>query len=283
MNKKIIDNQEHIRIFYAVQTCDSKSYQNPKRYCSDSKTEVSKKCVTSFLQSVKYCADLAPNTEHNIIIIDDESTEELVDYLNKLVKKFSAEHIKINLVKLPKEYSGIAGSIKYCYEWMQNTSTENKDLVYQIQDDYMFDERAIYEIISIWFQMYQETGTHAIVTPFNMSFMWLTHYRNWASPRTVIVGEWRYWIQIYDCTCSWLTSREQFTQHWSLYYEFFRRIPLPDSVDFLENKSLNYMFTQRKVLGLTPVQSLAWHMQTEADKDPHVDWRPLWNSIDINI
>jgi len=279
----IIDTQKHIRIFYAVQTCDIKSYQHQERFCSNDRTEISKKCVTSFLQSVKYCADLAPNTEHTILIVDDGSSTDLVDYLDRLVNKFADKSVKINFEILPKENSGIAGSIKHCYLWLLSNAKNDIDLVYQIQDDYMFESCAVYEMIGMWFQMYQETGSHAVISPYNDVYQWLTHYRNRPTPRAIIVGEWRYWIQMYDCSCSWLTSKEQFSSNWDLYLDFFDLITSATESEKLEAKSLNYMFTRRSILGLIPVQSLAFHMQSEFEKDPHIDWRPIWDAIDIDI
>jgi len=278
----IIDNQKHIRIFYAVQTCDIKSYQGRARFCSDNRTEISKKCVTSFLQSVKYCADHAPNTEHTVLIVDDGSSAELVDYLNRAINKFADQRIKIEFQKLPTENSGIEGSIKHCYLWLLGNAKKDSDLVYQVQDDYMFEPHAVYEMISIWYQMYQETESHSVVSPYNSAYPWLTNYRNSPTPRAVIVGEWRYWIQMYDCSCSWLTSKEQFSKNWDLYLDFFALIAAMEP-DALENKSLNYMFTRRGILGLMPVQSLAFHMQSDLEKDPHIDWRPIWDAIDTNF
>ena len=50
----------------------------------------------------------------------------------------------------------------------------------------------------------------------------------------------------------------------------------------LEQRSLNYMFVQRGVLGLVPVNSLAWHMQMEEDRDPYIPWQPIWDAIDVD-
>jgi hypothetical protein len=43
------------------------------------------------------------------------------------------------------------------------------------------------------------------------------------------------------------------------------------------------MFTQRGILGIMPMNSVALHMQGPAEKDPYIDWKTLWDSIDENI
>ena len=270
-----------IQVHYALQTCDTKSFQIQKRFCSDSKTEVVMKCVVSFFNAVRRCSIEKPNSHHTVAIIDDHSHPDMVNFLKTCISVYTSDNLKIEFIPLTDK-TGIRASIRECYLWLQNNG---KDFVYQVQDDYMFLDDAIIEMIDTWFQMHAETGTHAIMSPWNDKHSWLSQYRNRATPRTVIVGKTRYWIQFYDCSCSWLTSHQQFSQHWDLYETFFYLITkvTPTNGD-LENKSLNYMFSQRQVLGLCPVdKSLAFHMQSELEKDPHVDWKPIWDSIDINI
>ena len=81
-------------------------------------------------------------------------------------------------------------------------------------------------------------------------------------------------------SCSFLTSHEQFSQHWDLYHCFLDLIDKKNSRE-LENVSLNYMLTKRGVLGLIPINSLALHLQSDLEKDPHINWEILWNSINL--
>lgn len=267
-----------IEIHYAYQTCDTKSHQNEKRFCGDNRTELSKKSLKSFLLSVKYCVEKNKEVKHNIIIIDDHSTQELKDYILECKEKFTQEKILIEFFEMG-EKTGIKNSIEKCYMWMQENG---KDLVYQVQDDYMFIESAIYEMIDVFFQIKAETGSDCLISSYNDSWLWLTAYRNRPTPRTVIVSKHRYWIQYYDMSCSFLTSHENFSQHWDLYNSFFYFIDNKQKhKNDLENKSLNYMLTQRGVLGLVPISSVAFHMQSDLEKDPHIDYRPLWNSINV--
>lgn len=265
-----------INIHYALQTCDKKSYQNNKRFCSDDRTEISKICISSFVQSVRNCALNVKGAYHFITIFVDDCTVELNEFLAELPKKYNQPNLVINLKQLDNK-DGIRGSIEECYKWLM---LNGKDLVYQVQDDYLFTPDCIETCIDMYFQMQNEVKTHAVISPYNDPNNWLTSYRNKVTPRVVIMGKKGYWIQYYDCSCSFLTSHNQFKQHWDLYELFFEKIQYRKNDD-LENKSLNYMFTQRGVLGLIPVNSLAYHMQSELEKDPHTDWRPLWNSIKL--
>jgi hypothetical protein len=267
-------NQAH----YALQTCDVKSYQGQKRFASDSRTEISKKCIKSFLNSIVECTLQKPEITHTVAIIDDHSSKELVSFIERIKEEYQSEKIIINFIQL-SDKTGISESIKACYEWLQENG---KGLVYQVQDDYLFTPNAITDIVEIYQQIYAETGTHSIISPWNDSWLWLSPYRNRSTPRTVIVGKKGYWIQYYDMSCSFLTSHEQFSKHWDLYTMFFYMInKLKENNSDLENKSLNYMLTQRGILGLVPVNSVAFHLQSDLEKDPHIDYRPLWDSINV--
>lgn len=267
-----------VQIHYALQTCDVSSYQGQKRFASDNRTEISKKCIKSFLESVRYCSETKEYTIHNIAIIDDHSTEELKNFIRRCVNDFSSNKIRIDFIELSEE-TGIRKSIETCYHWLQKNG---KDLVYQVQDDYLFTKKTIYEVVDIFELVKVETGHDSIICPWNDSWLWLTAYRNRQTPRTIIVGRNGYWIQYYDMSCSFLTSHQQFSQHWDLYHRFFSLIDkLDKEKNDLENVSLNYMLTQRGVLGLVPINSLAHHLQSDLEKDPHIDYRPIWDSINV--
>jgi hypothetical protein len=268
-----------IEIHYALQMCDVKNFQADTRFCTSDRTELSKKSLKSFLNSIKYCANSENNSYHTVKIFEDDCTNELTQYINECVKKYKSNQIKIEVEHLEK--AGIANSIQYCYEWLKD---EGSNLVYQVQDDYIFTEGAIYYSIDMFYQLFQNYETHPIICPYiDPDFM--RNYKGRSIPRLIELGKHSYWTQVYDTSCSFLTSHYQFSKHFDLYDIFYnlireRRVN-GDKID-LENKSLNYMFTQRGVLGVTPINGLTFHMQTEAEKDPYIDWKPIWDSIKLD-
>lgn len=264
-----------MNIHYALQTCDISSNQVTKRYCADTKTEVSKKCIVSFLKSVHKAAEREQSIQHKIMIFDDHSSQELIYFLETCVKIYSIHNVSIELTHLQER--GIMNSIWSCYQWLLENGT---DLVYQVQDDYLFEEYAVTEIIDTYFKILSETQTESIVTPYNAPYLWSQIYRNMTTPRTVFLGEKRYWIQIYDVSCSFLTSHKNFINNSDI-LEYF--VSLDPKDPDLEKISLNKLMVQRGHLAVCPFESIALHMQGEYEKDPYVDWKILWNSINENI
>ena len=262
-----------IKVHYAIQVCDSASYQGSERFCGKDRTLLSKKSILSLLESIEFClADKQNSSEHLVHIIYDNSSDNLIGWLHCLSEKYS--NIKISLESLAK--TGIVESIRRCYQWLTDNGSQ---FIFQVQDDYLFDRSAIKESINIFYNLYNKTQTHAIIQPFNDVNYWATEYRYRATPRCIELGTKGYWIQIYDTSCSFFTTHWQFCRHWDLYEEFFRLIPLREKNN-LENKSLNYMFTKRAVLGMTPVNTLSHHIQVTPD--PYVDWRNIWDGIKVD-
>jgi hypothetical protein len=265
-----------IEIHYAIQMCDVRNYQVENRFCTDNKTELSKKSLKSFLNSVNFCINKEDKTSHIVKIFEDDCTEELIEYINKCIKENTNDNIVIDIEHL--NGAGIANSIQSCYEWLKDEGT---NLVYQIQDDYLFTEGAIYYSIDMFYQLFQNYETHPIICPYiDPDFM--RNYKGRSIPRLIELGKHSYWTQVYDTSCSFLTSHAQFCKHldlFDIFYGLVRQKKVNGNIIDLENKSLNYIFTQRGVLGVTPINGLTFHMQSEAEKDPYIDWKPIWDSI----
>lgn len=263
-----------IKINYAVQVCDIASNQKGERYCADNKTDVTIKCITSFLHSVKYAAEYDKQSKHRIIIFDDKSTQKVKDFLSRAQIEFTGENVEIIVHNIHS--SGIMDSIRTCWKWL---SEQDGDLVYQVQDDYLYTEDAIYQMICMFMQVHNAIGEHIIVNPYNDPTNWYCkgyHYKQ--TPRIVTPSIKQYWIQCYDIACTFMTSRLQFNRHWDIYEKFLSMNPNGEEGD-LENVTLNRILVDRQVLGYMPFESVALHMQHEYEKDPYINWKERWDSI----
>jgi len=267
-----------INVHYALQVCDafSNSREHSERYCSNDRTLISKKCIKSFMESVKYVSKEKPEVLHTIKIFNDHSSDDLVSFVEDVVKQYSSENIIIEVESLSE--SGIMYSIGKCYEWLKENG---KDLVYQVQDDYLFKDDAIFQMIDIFMQVFNDIETMPIVSPFNYPHYWnCKSYKYKSTPRMIVPGKNQYWIQCYDISCSFLTGHQQFVNNWDMIEYFLTLDPTGGETGDLENISLNRILVDRQQLGLTPFNSLNLHMQSEFEKDPYTDWVSLWNKQD---
>ena len=72
-------------IAYAVQVCDVRNRENIQRICGDNRTILSKKSIKSFLNSVEVCATKHKNTLHKIAFFNDNSSDELLDFIKQQI------------------------------------------------------------------------------------------------------------------------------------------------------------------------------------------------------
>jgi hypothetical protein len=265
-----------IPVYYAVQTCTTKSNQGKKRFCSDSKSEVTKKCVTSLFQSIQH--SISQNEAiHYVTIFDDSSDKETIDYLHKLCDRYSSDNIKPEFKSTKKP--GLMNSVRECYSHLVNNGS---NIGYQVQDDYLFEEQSVFEMIDIFYQIFNDTETLPFVSGYHPPHWYYDEDpkdRYKVEPICMIHGANRYWRQAYNTSCSFLTSIDNYIKNWDLLEVFLNSDPLDEK---LEPKSLNKMFTTRGELMVVPVNSITFHMQYDAEKDPFKDWKPLWNSINID-
>jgi len=83
------------------------------------------------------------------------------------MKEFDKDNISIVIEHL--QTSGVMESIKACYQRMEDKGT---DLVYQVQDDYLFTETAIFEMIDVFMQLRNDVQTDAVVASFHDHRYW---------------------------------------------------------------------------------------------------------------
>ncbi len=262
-----------INIHYAIQTCTTKSNQNQKRFCSDDRAEITKKCVTSFFESVQYCVSMQGDLVHHIKIIDDSSDAETLRYLKALCNRFNSDNIKADIVST--SFEGLMDSIRACYEYLRD---QGDNLVFQVQDDYMFTKSAVYEMVDLFYQLYADKDTQSIISGYNCPGWYIGENKYSQEPIVMVPGMSRYWRQIFNTSCSFLTSINILKDNWDLIERFLNLHPLNS---MLEADSLNYMLVRRGIAGFCPINSVTFHMQSDYEKDPYIDWKPVWESIDL--
>lgn len=262
-----------IKFHYAMQICDTANRdQTNKRFCGDDRALLTKKSVKSFLESISYLYNKQSGTEHHILFLADNTTDSTLNFIERLKEQYQKKEINIYIQRTEL---GCKESMRTCFDWL---SVNGKDLIYLVQDDYLFLKSAVYEMASIFFQLHNEVNAQPIVMSFNAPSLWRESYRNNPTPRAIFVGENRYWIQSYDTPSTFLTSREQLSKNWDV-IQLFLQLSFYDQD--LEKKSLNKMFTQKGILGVLPINSVALHMQGNRELDPYINWKEWWDSIDV--
>lgn len=263
---------------YALQTYDITSNSCFDRYSTNDKQKLVQTCISSFFRSVKYAADQNLEIQHDIKVVDNGSTESTLDLIGRAIEKFNGQNINIELISLNS--GSMIESMRFCFELLRDIQGE---LVYLVQDDYLYVEDGIHQMIDVFVNFYTETIHLPLIYCFNTPAHWKEQYRLRTTPRLIYPGKKQYWIQNYDISCTFLTHKKQLQKNWH-WIEYFMSIDqvngLNDRGD-LENISLNKILVEENVLGLMPLESVGLHMQGEREKEPYIDWEKRWNSIEL--
>lgn len=267
---------KELHFHVAIQTCDIAARNPNPRYCGNDRSELTRKSVTSFFESLRYAQQRLLDVADTRLItkvrfFDDRSTTDTVDYLKLSIAHYTSEDTEIDLVRNTKP--GLMASVRSCYLFMQQ---EGRDIVYQVQDDFLFQTDAIYQMISVFEKVKQDTGREPFVISHHHPYYIGTWYKYQQVPRVIVPGTDQYWLQGYEMGCTFLTGAKAFNKHWDIYEKFFAT-DLHDP--HLEVDTFNRLFVDRGEINLVPTSTVAFHLQHESDRDPFVDWQPTWDAV----
>lgn len=242
-----------------------------KRYCGAPKKEVSRRCVFSLFNSIEYSKKHYPQYTYKLIVVDDHSDTDFIDYLKI---KISSASFKSELIHTTAH--GLHPSIMRCYELGKE---RGKDLVYFAQDDYLYYETAIYEMIGAYNKFKQLSGLNVCIFPYDDPYRYSLIQHNYK----VLLGEKRHWKTSYYVASCFMMHHNTLVKEWKLFEAMGKGERGPE----VEDRSINRLFINFNELPkreidhvlFTPIPSLALHMGFETEKDPFLDWRELWDKF----
>ena len=237
------------------------------RYTGTPKIEVSKRCIKSLIHSLNYLVNYT-DVEVDLQVFDDHSTEDFIEYLEETLKQCNFSY---NLDHL--ETKGILPSFDALYNYGK---LFGEDLVYFPQDDYLYEETCFVEMIDIYNQMnqskYNGIAKSICVYPYNDPYRYEDHN---IVPVRIIQGSKRHWRTSYQTASCFMIEHKMLVEEWDLFEGFYKHPVDPK----MEDDTINKLFQERGHVLVTPIPSLALHVQFEREKDPYIDWTVLWNKF----
>jgi hypothetical protein len=92
---------------------------------------------------------------------------------------------------------------------------------------------------------------------------------------TVHLGSKRHWkTAFYTASCfmvDYPTLKKNF--------DLFNKMGNEPVSSIMEDVSINRLFSERNCLLFTPIPSIALHSQGDIERDPFIDWKPLWEKF----
>ena len=235
------------------------------RYITTDKEEISYRCVKSLIASLNYLNKVKEG-EVNIRfhIFDDHSDASFLEKLEAMLLdctfQYKLEHL---------DTYGIMPSILKCYEYVRDNGI---DLVYFAQDDYLYYETCVWEMADAYFAFTEKTKMPVCIYPFDDPY----RYGIKQPPMvTVHLGIKRHWRTAFGTASCFMLDHPTLIKNFDLFDKMGRE---PVSA-IMEDVSINRLFNERNCLLFTPIPSCALHAQADTEKDPYIDWRPLWDKF----
>ena len=189
-----------------------------------------------------------------INLIFDNSEKDFNDYILNL---FDGEKIKINFFK--SKIEGNRGSYLECCDQAENS----EDLIFFIEDDYIFEENCIEEMIITYSRLSTIFNNDVFLCPSDYPFFYDSSYKT-----SLYIGNKYKWRTVEETLLTFMMSKK-------LYDRYKKKIRL---VGEKENdpfeKPLHEIYKINPCL--SPVNSLSYHISRDHPATTE-DWIKLWN------
>jgi len=246
--------------------------QNKKRLFEQPKIEYSYRSINSLINSINFCQSKFPNLKINSVIIDDNSKEENLNRIKKLIENKNIEIISLDhkkyraIIKKQKSdetFSNLASLFK-CFEIGKE---QGEDLIFFVEDDYLHFETMLEEMIASYERIASQLKREIFICPSDYPYLYMNNQKT-----NVLVGNKRHWRTIDKTLCTFMTSKDLFLKNWVNY----EKTCLDRNEPF--EKYINEIY--QKEICISPLKSLSLHLtnvNSSYGLAPFIDYKKLWD------
>ena len=269
---KISRNVKSILIIIRMNTNVEIWDQNKKRLFEKPKIEYSYRSIKSLIRSINFCKNKYSKIKIKTIIIDDNSKDENLNRIKKLIDGENIEIVPLNhenyknIIKEQKSketFSNLA-SLMSSFEIGKNQS---EDLIFFLEDDYIHFETMLEEMISSYERLASQLKKDIFLCPSDYPYLYMNNEKT-----NILIGNKRHWRTINKTLCTFMTSRNLLNKYW----ENFNKTCLDRNDPF--EKHINEIY--EKELCLSPIKSLSLHLtniNSSYGLAPFINYKKIWD------
>ena len=252
--------------------------QNKRRLFEQPKIEYALKALNSLIKSINFSIEKYPNIKLKTIIVDDNSKEENLNKLKKLIDRSSLDisitplnHDKykdtIKQQKNDQTFSNLA-SLLQSFELAKEYS---EDLVFFVEDDYLHFEPMMEEMIASYERIASQVNRDIFMCPADYPYLYMNNEKT-----NILIGNKRHWRTVNQTLCTFMTTKSLLNKYWENFYNtcLDRHEPF--------EKYLNDIY--KKEFCISPIKSLSLHLtnvNSSYGLSPFIDYKKLWDENDI--
>ena len=258
--------------------------QNKFRIFEKQKIEYTLRTINSLIISCKKALKNFKNFKISLVITDDNSSEENLSLIKKLInssslnyKIISLQKDKLNeMIKKKDEYGkdiseGMISNMRNILKSVLLTKDEVNDLVYFVEDDYIHDENAISEMLFAFERLTSQLGKDIFLCPSDYPYLY-----NKIEDTKIFLGNKRHWRTVKETLITFMTSKEMILKYWEDF------IAMSTTRHHPMEKKLHEIY--EKEYCLSPIPSLAMHatnINSTYGIPPNYDWIKNWEDNKI--
>ena len=246
--------------------------QNKKRLFEQPKIEYSVRSVKSLIKSINFCKFKYPNLKIKTLIIDDNSNNENLNRIKKIIEKDDFEIISLDHKKFEEKikkqnsketYSNLA-SLLQSFEIGKD---KGDDLIFFVEDDYLHFEPMLEEMVASYERISSQIGRDIFMCPSDYPYLYMNNDKT-----NILIGNKRHWRTIDRTLCTFLTSKKLLNKYWDNFIKTCQ-----DRHDPFE-KYLNEIYESE--ICVSPIKSLSLHLtnvNSSYGLSPCIDFKKLWD------
>ena len=252
--------------------------QNKRRLFELPKIEYSLRALNSLIKSINFSKTKYPNIKFKMIIVDDNSKEENLNKLKKIIDESSLEvsitplnhHKYKNTIKQQKNdqtFSNLA-SLLQSFELGKE---HGEDLVFFVEDDYLHFEPMMEEMIASYERIASQVNKDIFMCPADYPYLYMNNEKT-----NILIGNKRHWRTIDRTLCTVMATKSLLDKYWDNFYN-----NCLDRHDPFE-KYLNEIYI--KEFCISPLKSLSLHLtniNSSYGLSPFINYKKLWDENEI--
>lgn len=237
--------------------------QSRRRIVDAPKIEVVLRCLNSLIRAIARARAEGLTTDIRLCALDDHSDESCVARIRALLATAPCETRFV-----PLEVTGGGPAVGAALDFAR---ADGRELIYFAEDDYLHDPASVLEIVRTFERLAAVYKRDVVLFPCDYP----DRYRH-VDPTHVVLGSHRHWRTVRSSTFTLATTRAIIERYWDR-FSALRRYGIEAGVS--EATTIAHVY--REVPCLSPLASLAVHLQHFDTLSPYVDWRRWWEEADV--
>ena len=249
--------------------------QNKKRLFEQPKIEYTDRSIKSLIKSINFCKIKYPNLKIKTLIIDDNSNNENLNRIKKIIKKDDFEIISLDHkrfeAKIKKQnsketYSNLASLLQS----FEIGKEKGDDLIFFVEDDYLHFEPMLEEMVASYERISSQIGKDIFMCPSDYPYLYMTNEKT-----NILIGNKRHWRTVNKSLCTFMTSKNLLDKYWDNFIKTCQNRHDPFE------KYINEIY--EKEICISPIKSLSLHLtniNSSYGLSPFIDFKKLWDQND---